>query len=93
MMESVQLLISGHVQGVFYRGSVAKKARELNLLGFVRNCPDGTSVEIAAQGERSQLDELIAWCHKGPPGAIVQKVKVTWELTASEPYDSFKILH
>jgi len=44
----------------------------------VRNCPDG-SVEAVFEGDKKVIEEIIKWCHKGPPWARVNEVKVTWE--------------
>lgn len=73
----VQLLVSGRVQGVFYRMHCHKKACGLKLSGFVRNLPDGR-VEVYAEGEEELLQELIDWCHDGPPAAEVDDVEVHW---------------
>ncbi|HDL85026.1 MAG TPA: acylphosphatase [Candidatus Acetothermia bacterium] len=72
------LLISGRVQGVFYRTSTQDKARSLGLSGWVCNLPDGR-VEIIVQGRPEDVQELIVWAHSGPPLAIVDEVDVTWE--------------
>jgi acylphosphatase len=74
----VRIRIEGVVQGVFYRYSTQQKALELGVYGWVRNCPDG-SVECLVEGERDKVEALILWCHHGPPGALVDKVKTQWE--------------
>jgi len=78
--ESVRahLRIHGHVQGVFFRGSMCAEARRFGVRGWVRNCPDG-SVEAVAEGARSSVDRLIVWAHQGPPGSLVTDVEVAWE--------------
>lgn len=81
----VQLTIEGRVQGVYFRGSTVQEAQKLGLTGWVMNCPDG-SVKAVAEGQREQIDRLIAWCHQGPSGARVTKVAVQWE----EPQNSFQ---
>ncbi len=73
----VHLVVSGRVQGVFYRQSTADTARRLALRGWVRNLPDGR-VEAEAEGERVALEALIAWCRRGPPAARVDDLAVTW---------------
>jgi len=72
------MLISGYVQGVFYRASTQDKARTLGLSGWVCNLPDGR-VEIVAQGRPEDVQELIMWAHAGPPRAQVNDVAVSWE--------------
>lgn len=79
-----QLRIVGRVQGVYFRASACQEAQSLGLAGWVRNCPDG-SVELVAEGTRDNLGQLIAWCHRGPPGARVTEVSVQWQ----EPEQSF----
>ena len=84
MIKQVNLLISGRVQGVFYRASAAENARSLKLVGFARNLPDG-KVEIVAQGEEAYIARLVKWCHSVPPGAQVDDVAITVE----EPQQNF----
>lgn len=72
------VLISGLVQGVFFRANAVYQARDLNVTGWVRNCRDGR-VELILEGERLAVDRMISWCHKGPPGAAVDNVKISWE--------------
>jgi acylphosphatase len=68
-------LISGRVQGVFYRASTCTKARELGLTGWVRNLPDGR-VEALACGSSKMLDEFEDWLWQGPERAAVTGVEV-----------------
>ena len=85
----VHLKIEGRVQGVFFRASTLDQANLLGLKGWVRNCPDG-SVEVAAEGERKKIDDLVAWCHHGPPGARVNNVRLQWEDFQNE-FPDFRI--
>ena len=73
-----RVVISGKVQGVFFRGSVEDEARSRGLAGWVRNTPDG-QVEAVFEGEQAAVEAMIAWCHRGPPAAQVRNVAVTWE--------------
>jgi acylphosphatase len=73
----VHLVVSGLVQGVFFRGSAGDAARALGVHGWVRNLPDGR-VEAEAEGERSALEEFVRFCRRGPPAARVDDVQVTW---------------
>ncbi|MHB8741893.1 MAG: acylphosphatase [Sulfuricaulis sp.] len=78
-------LVSGRVQGVFYRSSTESTARQLGLTGWVRNLPDG-QVELVACGEEIRLNELESWLWQGPPRAHVEKVtaqQVTVQVFAS----------
>ncbi len=74
---AVHLFVRGRVQGVFYRASAQKMGESLGLTGWVKTCGDG-SVEIHAEGNRDQLDELVAWCRQGPPMASVSDVDLGW---------------
>jgi acylphosphatase len=74
----VRLKIAGRVQGVYYRASTVQQAQILGLTGWVKNCPDG-SVEAVAEGIVEKIEELIAWCRKGPAGARVTEVSVEWQ--------------
>jgi acylphosphatase len=85
----VHLKIIGRVQGVYYRASTIQRASQLGLTGWVRNCEDG-SVEAVAEGPRAKLDELIAWCRGGPPGARVSRVDVRWQ-PAENKFQGFSI--
>ena len=75
MVQTVSIIVTGKVQGVFYRQSTKEKALELGLTGIVKNQPDG-SVFIQATGSSGQLNQLIAWCRQGPSGAAVTSVQV-----------------
>ena len=77
-LASVKAIVYGRVQGVFFRDFVSRRARELGLTGYVRNRPDGTSVEVEAEGERKQLEALISHLKVGPPAASVEKVATDW---------------
>jgi acylphosphatase len=83
------LFIKGHVQGVYFRSYTRAEAERLNLCGWVRNCADG-SVEVVFEGEKTNIDKMIAWCHKGPPYARVTDVEVEWQKFKGE-FDHFSI--
>lgn len=73
MLKRMTMTIHGRVQGVFFRESTKNKARELGVVGRVRNEPDG-SVYVDAEGEEEKLRELLKWCRQGPSGARVNRV-------------------
>jgi acylphosphatase len=73
-MLHLKLKITGKVQGVWYRGSTQRKARELGLCGFVRNEPDG-SVYAEVEGPLEKVDALVKWCRRGPELARVDEVE------------------
>ncbi len=70
--------MSGKVQGVWFRDSCRQAALDLNVRGWVRNLPDGR-VEAVFEGDREDIDLLIAWCGRGPAKARVTEVKVSYE--------------
>ncbi|MCK4336200.1 MAG: acylphosphatase [Candidatus Aenigmarchaeota archaeon] len=78
MNARVHLLISGEVQGVFFRANTRRAANELGVKGWVRNLPNGM-VEVVAEGRKPTLDRLIEYCRKGPDGAGVENIEIKWE--------------
>lgn len=72
-MKQVEIIVSGKVQGVFYRHYTCKQADKLGILGYVQNLVNG-DVKIVAQGEESQVDQLITWAKSGSPNAQVQNL-------------------
>ena len=76
-LASLKATLHGRVQGVFFRGFVARWAEKLGLTGYVQNMPDGT-VEVQAEGERAKLEELVRHLEEGPPAARVVKVATEW---------------
>ena len=72
----LEVLVSGRVQGVWFRAATREEARRLGLQGWVRNLPDGR-VEALFEGEESALEGILAWCRVGPPGARVESVETS----------------
>lgn len=90
-METVRAvaLISGRVQGVFFRAATRDMAQGLGLKGFVRNLPL-VKVEAAFEGPRDLVEQAVAWCEQGPPAAVVQHIRISWvEPTGEE--DGFEV--
>ncbi len=73
-----RVVVSGRVQGVFFRDSCRTEAAARKLAGWVRNCSDG-AVEAVFEGEPAALSGMIAWCRVGPPRARVDSVEVSEE--------------
>ena len=72
----VRVVITGRVQGVFFRDACREHARAEGLAGWVRNRGDG-AVEAEFEGPHAAVDRVVAWCHDGPPRAQVEHVTVT----------------
>lgn len=70
------VIISGRVQGVWFRQSTKQKAEQLGIKGWVRNKSDGT-VEAVFEGETEAVSKMIDWCHQGPNLSKVKDVKTT----------------
>jgi len=84
-----RFVVSGKVQGVFFRASTKQHALSLGLSGYAKNLADG-SVEVFAVGELREVSELEQWLWHGPPTARVEgvrQVEVEWE--EAERYSSF----
>ncbi len=85
-MQAAHILITGFVQGVGFRQSVKRKARSLQINGWVRNLPDG-SVEAIAFGDKDKVHQLIEFCKQGPFLSEVHNVAVSWDDTGEEFVD------
>ena len=82
-------LVSGHVQGVFFRASTREQALSLGVTGYARNLRDGR-VEVLACGSAEAVAALCSWLSDGPPGARVSKVQCESYVAAAPP--TFQIL-
>ncbi len=85
------LILSGRVQGVFFRAETKQLASSLGLTGWVRNTEEGT-VEIVAEGQRNDLNTLEEWCRRGPPLSRVGDVQADWEEIERKTYHDFRIV-
>lgn len=72
------MFVKGRVQGVLFRYVTKDEANLRGVNGWVRNIEDGR-VEAVFEGAKEKVDEMIEYCHYGPPAAKVSSVKVTWE--------------
>ena len=88
-MPTVHLIVSGKVQGVFFRATAKDVADEMGISGWGKNAEDG-NVEAMAQGSKEQLQKFIDWCKKGPPKAIVTGVKIA--PANDEAFERFTII-
>ena len=78
MKVRAHVFISGRVQGVFFRSETMYEAKQLGVTGWIHNIPDGR-VEAIFEGEQENVKELLEFCKRGPLGAKVEDVNVTWE--------------
>ena len=90
MKKAAKIVVSGTVQGVFFRGFVKKKADYIGLFGFIRNLEDG-NVEVVVEGERDEINKLVDFCKEGPKHSMIKGVKTT-EIPWNGDFKDFKIL-
>ncbi|MBI3872894.1 MAG: acylphosphatase [candidate division Zixibacteria bacterium] len=76
-MSRLNILVTGVVQGVGYRYSVARRAKECQITGWVKNRSDG-SVEIEAVGARGMLEEFLRYVRVGPPASHIAGLQTQW---------------
>ena len=84
----MRVVVSGHVQGVWFRESCRREADERGVAGWARNRADGT-VEAVFEGQESAVAQVVAWCRRGPPRAVVTGVDVVEE--APEGLSGFRV--
>ena len=89
MESKVHVVISGKVQGVWFRASTKDKAEQLNIKGWVRNTSDG-KVEAMFEGDEENVNEILKWCYQGPPLAEVENVKVKKQVPSND-LDCFSV--
>lgn len=85
----IHVMISGRVQGVFFRAETRETGLGLGLSGWVRNTRDGR-VEAVFEGATDAVEKMLKWCKQGPPAARVDDVKVDYEAYTGE-FDSFSV--
>ena len=88
-MKRLRIVVHGRVQGVMYREFTRREAEKLGVTGYTRNLPDGT-VEVIAEGEEKQLNELVQKCKKGPLLAFVEKLDIQEKKPTGE-FEGFDI--
>ena len=89
MNRQARVVFSGRVQGVWFRAFTSEAAVAENLVGWVRNLPDG-SVEALFEGEEKAVKMVVEKCRQGPPSARVDNVDISWD-NASNEFGSFSI--
>ena len=90
-MRRIRIVVSGRVQGVFFRAATCEQAAALDLTGWVRNLADG-SVEVTAEGVDANVMALLRWCAHGPPRARVERVDWSEETPLGE-FREFEVRH
>ena len=88
-MKRLRVLVSGTVQGVWFRESARREAERQGVAGWVRNLPDGR-VEAAFEGPAPGVEAMVQWCHRGPPNAAVERVEALPEEPQGE--SGFRVL-
>ena len=89
-MKTISIIVTGKVQGVFFRQSTKNIADQLGIKGEVKNLGDG-NVQVIATGEKEQLEKFVQWCKKGPPRAVVSGVEV--QEISLQVFYRFMIVH
>jgi len=84
-------IITGLVQGVFFRMETQHTAQKHGVFGWVRNKHDG-SVEAVFEGEKGEVEAVLAWCRRGPRRAVVNNVKVQWQEYTGE-FNGFQVTY
>ncbi len=87
---SLRAIVRGRVQEVGFRDFVYARARALGLTGYVRNLPDESAVEVVAEGQRSDLEQLLEKLGEGPRLSHVEGVESEWG-EAGGAYDRFGV--
>ena len=75
IQKQIHIFVTGRVQGVFFRQSARVMAIKNNVNGWVRNLDDGR-VEIIAEGEKQNIDNLVTWCKTGPANSRVDEFEL-----------------
>ena len=90
MVKTERIIISGNVQGIFFRDFIKKSADALGLKGFTRNLENG-KVEVVVEGRENEVEKMIAVCRKGAPHTSVRELEI--QELGNQGYSEFKILH
>ena len=88
-MKCLKIKISGKVQGVWFRASTQRKARELGIKGIVKNLSSG-EVYVEAEGSEEKLETFIKWCHQGSELSRVDQIEIS-EIE-NQNFEDFKIV-
>ena len=83
------ILVSGRVQGVYFRENTRKKAQELGVFGWVRNLKDG-KVEALFEGDKEKVERMVDWARQGPSSAKVENIEIDWQDYKGE-FENFQL--
>jgi len=89
MNKAIKAVVSGKVQGVWFRASTMETADKLNLNGYAKNLPNG-NVEVMATGKKIDLEKFVVFLSHGPKSAVVDKLQ--WEWVDVETFVQFEVL-
>lgn len=89
-MKAFKAIVSGKVQGVWFRDLTRQEAIKLKVTGWVKNIPGGT-VYLEAEGEENNLKSLEKWLHIGSPHSRVDRVDLQW-IVPTKTYSTFKVI-
>lgn len=89
MVARAHVLVSGRVQGVFFRFETQRLARRMGIAGWVRNRRDG-QVEAVFEGKKEAVERMVEFCRHGPSGARVTDVEVGWGKPTGE-FEGFNV--
>jgi acylphosphatase len=87
---SLKAIVHGQVQGVYFRAFTTQQAENLGLTGYARNLPTG-EVEVYAEGDKAQLEQLVEYLQEGPPAAKVDEVVTEWGAYIGR-YSDFRVV-
>jgi len=88
-LKRIEIIVRGRVQGVYYRATAEREARQHGLTGWVKNRKDG-AVEMVLEGEEDAVKYFLAWAQVGPSTARVDKVETRWRSYTGE-FTDFRI--
>ena len=91
IQKRIHIFITGRVQGVFFRQSTRVMAIKNNVTGWIRNLDDGR-VEIVAEGETQNIDNLVTWCKTGPANSRVDEFELLDEDSTGE-FENFDVIY
>jgi acylphosphatase len=90
MKVRAHVLVSGMVQGVFFRSETRRMARQCSVTGWVRNLPDGR-VEAVFEGEKKNVEKMVEFCKKGPSSARIASTEISLE-NCTDEFNDFLIV-